>query len=89
MIKKSTKPHITPEVVENTARLARLELSDERRKTLPAELAKIFDYISQLSEIDTKGVEPTAHPTGETNAFADDVAKPCGMEHDFFTSPKP
>ena len=89
MSKRPSKPNITPEIVAHTARLARLELSDERRETLPDELAKIFGYIAQLSEIDTTGVEPTAHPTGATNAFADDAAKPCGMEHDFFTSPRP
>lgn len=89
MPKKSSKPKITPEVVAHTAKLARLELSSSQRATLPDELAKIFDYISQLSKIDTKGVEPTVHPTGVTNAFADDAATPSGVGHDFFIAPRP
>ncbi len=65
---------LTKKDVLHVAELANLDLTeDEVRKFLP-QLASIVDYISQLDEVDTQGVEPTSQTTGLSNVFrADDV----------------
>jgi aspartyl-tRNA(Asn)/glutamyl-tRNA(Gln) amidotransferase subunit C len=52
---------ITAEEVRATAELARLDLSDEELSRLERELSAILDYMSDLSKLDTEGVEPMTH----------------------------
>lgn len=44
--------------VDKLANLSRLEFDDAQTEKLQGELTKILDFISQLSEADTGGVEP-------------------------------
>jgi aspartyl-tRNA(Asn)/glutamyl-tRNA(Gln) amidotransferase subunit C len=44
--------------VRKVARLARIRVTEAEEETLAAELNKILSMVSQLSEVDTKGVEP-------------------------------
>lgn len=44
--------------VRKVARLARIRVSETEEETLAGELNKILAMVSQLSEVDTKGVEP-------------------------------
>lgn len=44
--------------VRNIARLARIKVSDDEAKTLEGELTGILQWVEQLEEIDTDGVEP-------------------------------
>lgn len=61
--------------VEKVALLARLRLSDSELETMTGQLAQIVDYVDQLGEVDTTGVEPMAHAVEVTNVFAaDEVA---------------
>jgi len=53
---------ITREVVEHVATLARLSLSDEEAARMAGELDTVLAYAEQLQQVDTGGVEPTAHP---------------------------
>jgi aspartyl-tRNA(Asn)/glutamyl-tRNA(Gln) amidotransferase subunit C len=46
--------------VMHVAKLARLTLHDEEVPVVTAQLVKILGHISQLSEVSTDGVEPTA-----------------------------
>jgi len=48
--------------VHKVAMLSRIRLTDEEAALLGPQLANILGYIDQLSEVDTTGVEPTAHP---------------------------
>ncbi len=48
--------------VQKVAMLARIRLTDEEAAKLGPQLEQIVGYIDQLSEIDTEGVPPTAHP---------------------------
>jgi len=50
-----------------------LQLSDDEITSLQTDLANILDYIDQLNEIDTSGVEPTYQVTGLENVWRDDV----------------
>ena len=44
--------------IENIARLARLRLTDEEKKKLPAQLEQILGYIDHLKECDTSHAAP-------------------------------
>ena len=48
--------------VERVALLARLSLSDEEVDRLAREFDSFLGYIETIQEVDTEGVEPTAHP---------------------------
>jgi aspartyl-tRNA(Asn)/glutamyl-tRNA(Gln) amidotransferase subunit C len=54
----STK--VTLEEVERVAELANLELAAEEAPRMQRDLNAILEYVAQLSELDTKGVEPLA-----------------------------
>ncbi len=62
--------------IEKVARLARLELSEEEKKTLGNQLEQILTYMEQLNHIDTAGVEPTSHAIPIQNAFREDEVRP-------------
>lgn len=44
--------------VHRIARLARIKITDEEAKGLEAELSGILNWVEQLAEVDTNGVEP-------------------------------
>lgn len=67
---------INREDVKYIARLARLKLKEQEIDYFAGQLSNIIDYISQLNEIDTQGVEPTSHALSVQNVFRNDVVKP-------------
>ena len=62
--------------IEKVARLARLELSEEEKKTFGNQLDQILTYVEQLNRLDTTGVEPTSHAIPVQNAFREDETRP-------------
>ena len=44
--------------VRRIARLARIRVTDEEAKALEQEISGILDWVKQLDEVDTSGVEP-------------------------------
>jgi aspartyl-tRNA(Asn)/glutamyl-tRNA(Gln) amidotransferase subunit C len=48
--------------VRHIATLARLNLTDDEYAESVAKLSKIVDFVDQLSQADTEGVVPMAHP---------------------------
>ncbi len=64
---------ITEEEVEHVAHLARLALSGAERRRFTEQLRAILDYMQQLNEVPTQGVEPTAHVLDLVNVFREDV----------------
>ncbi|MBI4253243.1 Asp-tRNA(Asn)/Glu-tRNA(Gln) amidotransferase subunit GatC [Candidatus Uhrbacteria bacterium] len=63
---------LTKQDIEHIARLARLELSEEEKERFSSQLSSILDYVGQLSEVDTKGVEYHYHVEGLFNVMAPD-----------------
>ena len=61
--------------IEHIAKLARLELTEDELKKYGGQLSAVLDYINQLSEVETEGVEPTAQVTGLQNIFREDEIK--------------
>lgn len=58
--------------VRHIARLSRLKLSEDEVALFAGQLARIVEYVEQLREVDTTGVEPMAHPLPITNVVRDD-----------------
>jgi aspartyl-tRNA(Asn)/glutamyl-tRNA(Gln) amidotransferase subunit C len=64
---------ITAKEVRYVADLARLELSPEEVELFTGDMNRILDYMDQLNELDTGGVEPTSHVLSLKNVFREDV----------------
>lgn len=62
--------------VEYAARLARLRLSEGEEEQFTAQLARIVEYVRKLNELDTSGVEPTAHVLPLKNVTRPDEMRP-------------
>lgn len=48
---------VTKDEVKKTAELAKLELTDSEVEAFTTELSSILDYVSQVNECDTTGIE--------------------------------
>ena len=67
---------ITLEEVQKVARLARLSLGEDEARGLQHDLDAILGYVALLDEVDTKGVEPTAHAIAVAAPLREDVIVP-------------
>src|ERR671933_419900 len=67
---------LTAEDVRWVAHLARLELTDAELETMTRQLSAIVDYVAQLQQVNTDGVEPLAHALSVHNVFRDDEPRP-------------
>lgn len=72
---------ITDETIEYVGILAKLELSDEEKEQAKKDMAEMLDYIDQLNDLDTEGVEPMSHIFPVNNVFREDVVEN-GDEHE-------
>lgn len=73
---KMAKTKLTKSKVTHIAKLAGLELSEKEIKKFQKQLSDILEYVGQLDELDTSGVEPTSQVTGLENVFREDEARP-------------
>lgn len=64
---------ITVEEVERVAVLARLRLTEEEKSQLTLQLDAILDYMAQLAQLDTDGVEPFRHELDTDGSLRDDA----------------
>jgi aspartyl-tRNA(Asn)/glutamyl-tRNA(Gln) amidotransferase subunit C len=67
---------LTEEEARWVAHLARLELSDAELHRFTQQLSNIVDYVNQLGQVNTEGVEPLAHALEVHNVFREDKAAP-------------
>ena len=85
--------------VRRIARLARIKVTDAEAKALEGELSGILDWVKQLDEVDTTGVEPMTAVVSTSlkvredrvteGGIADDiVANAPAREDHFFVVPK-
>jgi aspartyl-tRNA(Asn)/glutamyl-tRNA(Gln) amidotransferase subunit C len=63
---------ISRDDVLHLAQLSSLQLDETEIEPLQRDLAGIVDYINQLSELDTSGVEPTYQVTDLKNVWRED-----------------
>lgn len=67
---------VTIKDVEYIAKLARLEYSDEEKKTFTEQFNTILAYIDKLNELNTDDVEPLSHVIELSNVVREDEVKP-------------
>ncbi len=53
--------------------LAKLDLTEEEKEAAKKDMGSMLDYIDQLAELDTEGVEPMSHVFQAGNVFREDV----------------
>lgn len=86
---KTTEIKISQAEVEHIAKLARIDLSEQDKKTFSAQLTEILEYVRKLNEVDTEEIEPTAHVTQLENIMRHDKAGTCvGQEDLIKAAPK-
>ena len=62
--------------IEHVARLARLELTDEEKARLRAQLGVILEHAARVQEVAAEDVPPTAQAVPRSNVFRADVPQP-------------
>ena len=79
---------ITKDNVLHVAGLARLELSEGEVEKYEAELNDVLKFMDKLNELDTQGIEPTAHVLEINNVFREDIVEESfGVEDILFNAP--
>ena len=73
---------ITTTEVQHLARLSSLQLSDDEAVTLRQDVQNILNYVDQLAELDTEGVEPTYQVTDLQNVWRNDEVDTYGVGRD-------
>ncbi len=68
--------------INYVAELARIELTDEEKSKLGAQLGDILKYVDQLKEVNVEGVEPAAHSVRLTNVTRPDEVRECLLHED-------
>jgi aspartyl-tRNA(Asn)/glutamyl-tRNA(Gln) amidotransferase subunit C len=69
-------------LVRHIARLARIKVTDKETKALEGELSSILDWVEQLSEVDTDGIEPMTRVVYMTMKKREDEITDGGYPHD-------
>jgi aspartyl-tRNA(Asn)/glutamyl-tRNA(Gln) amidotransferase subunit C len=67
---------LTAEQAQWVASLARLELTAAEREAMTGQLNRIVEYVGQLQQLNTDGVEPLAHALDVANVFRADELQP-------------
>lgn len=56
----------------HVSKLAKLNLTEREVDKFTTQLSNVIDHISELSKVDTRGIEPTAQTTGLISVLRDD-----------------
>ena len=67
--------------IEHVARLARLDLTDEEKARLKAQLGVILEHAARVQEVAAEDVPPTAQAVPRANVLRHDVVEP-GLTHE-------
>lgn len=62
-------------LIEKLANLSRLEFGEEEKAEIKKGLQEMIGFIDKLNELDTTGVEPLLHMSGNVNVFRKDEVK--------------
>ena len=63
---------IDTNTVRKIAHLARLEFNEEGVEKMKKDMTQILDWVEQLGEVDTEGVEPLTTMSSEVNMMRED-----------------
>jgi len=79
---------ITHAEIQHIASLARLSLDAEAREGMKRDMERILEYVAALDELDTEGIEPTAHAIALSTPMREDEAVP-GMDPELAVATAP
>ncbi|MBG0790397.1 MAG: Asp-tRNA(Asn)/Glu-tRNA(Gln) amidotransferase subunit GatC [Desulfovibrionaceae bacterium] len=80
---------ISPEEVAKIARLARLDLDQDKVELFAGQLGDILAYMDKLGELDTEAVEPLYSPVRHTTVLRrDEVGKDYRREEVLANAPE-
>jgi aspartyl-tRNA(Asn)/glutamyl-tRNA(Gln) amidotransferase subunit C len=60
-------------LIDKLSRLSMLKFNDAEREEIKSDLEKMIGFVDKLKELDTTGVEPLLHMSGNTNMLREDV----------------
>ncbi|HEX3095823.1 MAG TPA: Asp-tRNA(Asn)/Glu-tRNA(Gln) amidotransferase subunit GatC [Patescibacteria group bacterium] len=66
---------LTEEEVKKVAQMARIEMSDQEVTKFQKDLSSVLDYVAELQQVDTEGLEIVSSVTGLENVERPDVAR--------------
>jgi len=62
-------------LVDKLANLARLKFDESEKEAIKNDLQKMIQFVEKLNELDTTGVEPLLHMSGNVNVLRADLIK--------------
>jgi len=62
-------------LVDKLANLARLKFDEIEKQSIKNDLLKMIQFVEKLNELDTAGVEPLLHMSGNVNVLRADEVK--------------
>ena len=77
---------ITNEQLEHLALLSRLDLAEKDKKQFQDQLSDILDFVDQIQNINTEGVEPLHHVTGLETIWREDEIKEWSSREELINS---
>ena len=80
------KRMLSTDEVKKVAQLARIELSDSEVEKFQKDLSSILDYVEELKEVDTAGLEIVSSVTGLENVQRPDVAQPIDYQEEIMAN---
>jgi len=66
---------VNDELVTKLANLARLQFNAGEKEEIKNDLQRMIQFVEKLNELDTTGVEPLLHMSGQVNILRDDEVK--------------
>jgi aspartyl-tRNA(Asn)/glutamyl-tRNA(Gln) amidotransferase subunit C len=66
---------VTATLIDHLAQLARLQFNDAEKENIRTDLQRMVNFIEKLQEVNTDGVEPLTHMTGNVDIFREDQPK--------------
>jgi len=77
------------ETLRKIAHLARLEFNENDEQPMIQSLNEILEWVDQLNEVDTEGIEPITNMSFEVNVLREDEVKEhLDHERGLFNAPK-
>lgn len=75
--------------IKKIAHLARLEFDANSAEKMSKDMSQILDWVEQLNELDTEGIEPLTTMSSETNVMREDkIGKHLEHEAGMLNAPK-
>ena len=63
---------INKEIITKLSRLSKLKFNKEESELISKDLSKMVNFINQLNELETDGIEPLVHMNEEINNWRED-----------------